>query len=366
MVVSLVKSGVNTTYNYSAFEDNEFVLKNKESKITFKSPLELDSSFDNKEFEIYFLAKKNIIENEIFQVFLNSPSKKRIGWLIPAIALNSVDHDYSENRHFLRYAYAAIKGILQSSDEEILRNQLDSDHDDFSIMDLLHDSTVILIISSETLIDGHVFDIERASPSLVKRGYIKLGKFSPDEIKLDIKSKEKSDKIHIDLLSREIDGSELISELLNRSLAFEHKPVFQFFLIYQVFELLIDSIFKKEQELLIDELNNCKNDTGKSKEVLGKIQNYSSEKKRMELLVTKYSSHSDKMDDLKQQCNQLLGLINRDSENNFQGYFYSLRNFIFHQYRDFPESGNSILEELISTLLEVLSDILATYNVPSP
>ncbi|MEX1214651.1 hypothetical protein [Saccharospirillum sp.] len=365
MAVNLFRNGINTTYSYSEFKDNEFILENNGSRINFKSPLELDPSFDNKEFDIHFLAKKNIIENEIFQVFLNTPSKKRVGWLIPAISLNSTDHDYSTNQHFLKYAFAAIKEILQSTDEQIFRNHLDSDQDDFTITDLLHESTAILIISNETLDDTHVFDIDRASPSLVKRGYIKLGQFNPDDIKLEIKSKDNNGKFYVDLLSKEINGYELISELLNSSVAFEKKPVFQFFLIYQVFELLIDDIFKNEQDKLIAELNNCRYDTGKSKEVLGKIQNYSSEKKRMELLVYKYSMRSDRMDDLKLQCNQLLGLINRDTEHNFQGYFYNLRNFIFHQYRDFPESGNSTLEELISTLLEVLSDILATYKVPS-
>jgi len=74
--------------------------------------------------------------------------------------------------------------------------------------------------------------------------------------------------------------------------------------------------------------------TQQNKEVLEKVQKHT-EKKRISLLVNKYTSVNSKLDSLK---NFVTNYFWRSEEGgiDFHHYFYSTRNFIFHQFRDFP------------------------------
>lgn len=346
-----------------SINEENFSLENDDGeKIDLDIPLKLDPSFKDKEFEVHFLAKKNVIENDIFQVF-NCEFDKRIGWIIPSISFGSNNHDFANNPHFLKYAYIGVREALRYLDESIYSQSLNYDENKFGFSDIFHDSTVLLIISKETLIDGVQFDIDRASPSLIKYGYIRLGKINPEEIEFIAESPNNT-KLQIELISSELKSHQLISELLNFSFAYEPKSIFKFFFIYQIIELLIDDIYKNEQEKIVDDLVKAKGDSGLTKEALEKMKNFMSEKKRISLLVGKYANINGELNQLKYLCNNLLRSLKREEAEGFHDYFYTIRNFIFHQYRDFPPQSEVLLESIVKEFVDIIPLILSRYKHP--
>ncbi len=96
-------------FEFSKFIDGRIVLSSGTSDDIFiDTPLDLDPEFSSKEFEVHFLSKKDVKENDIFQVY-DEGRGKRVGWLIPVMSLASAEHDYAENEHFLKAANFAIK-----------------------------------------------------------------------------------------------------------------------------------------------------------------------------------------------------------------------------------------------------------------
>ncbi len=349
---------------FDVFEDEnlDFSLTNKsENVISIEIPISIDSSFKDKEFEVYFLARKNLKESDIFQVF-SKASGDRIGWVIPTISLGSDLHDFSENIHFLKYAYIGIRESLRKSKSELFTNCISGELDTVLYSDIFHQETAVLIISKE--VSGPDFDIDRATPSLIKNGYLRLGLRNPDEIKYETRL-EIDKKIYIEMISDDIKSQSLIAELLNSSFSYEEKSVFKFFYIYQIFELLIDLVYSFEQESIISDLINAKGDSGMTKDALDKMQSFMSEKKRIHLLVNKYSNVQAELFELKRLCNLLLVDLSREKQETFEGYFYKIRNFIFHQYRDFPSQGEEKLDDVIQEVISLMPIILSKFKIPN-
>jgi hypothetical protein len=351
-------------YKLSDFRNGErFSLESDGGEqINLDIPLKLDLSFKDKKFEVHFLAKKGVKENDIFQAY-NHEFNKRIGWIIPTVSLGSTDHDFANDPHFLRYAYVGVRESLRHLDDSIYSKSLNYDSNEIGFSDIFHESTVLLIISKETLINGVQFDIDRASASLIKYGYVRLGKINPEEIEFMAESPNEK-KLQIEQISSQLKSHQLISELLNVSFAYEKKAAFKFFFIYQIIELLIDDIYKNEQEKIVDKLILAKGDSGLTKEVLEEMQTFISEKKRISLLVDNYTNMGGELSELKDLCNNLLTSLGREERDGFQNYFYTIRNFIFHQYRDFPRESEALLECIIKGFVDIIPLMLSRYKYP--
>lgn len=95
--------------------DNIFEIKDAEDNLIceYYPELKLDAEYNPQEFECHLLKndREDYSENSIFQVYA---SKKRIGWIFPIQALMSEQHDYVENRFFLKYAYVACYWLLEN------------------------------------------------------------------------------------------------------------------------------------------------------------------------------------------------------------------------------------------------------------
>ncbi|WP_020683933.1 hypothetical protein [Marinobacterium rhizophilum] len=364
MPVKVNLDGGEVWFNLIENENSVFVLTHESGReIQFDTPLELDSRFRSKDFDVYFLAKKNIKESDIYQVYRRE-SDCRIGWVIPAISLSSDLHDYSANEHFLRYAYIAVRESLTRLNDSFYSNSLSSDADTFMFSDVFHEETALLVLSKETYGEDFSFDIDRVAPSLIKNGYVILTDRNPREIKHEVQQQSASDKIYVEEISEVIESCSLIAELMNSSFSYEGNSAFKFFYLYQIFELLIDEVYKNEQEALIDDLVNARGNSGRTKDSLDKINTFMSEKKRIGLLVNKYVDIRGELNGLRQACNRLLVELGRDESSDFEGYFYRLRNFIFHQYRDFPHHCIELLDDVLAELILIIPSVLYRYRVP--
>lgn len=358
-----VSNGSNSnSYKFLTFSDGFFILRDEVSdvEIRVKTPLSLDASHSLDGFNLHFLAKKDVKESEIFQV--HNDSGVRIGWCIPVISLASDDHEYAEDQHFLRYAYAAVVHSLNKADKDIYQKSLSASYEEISMTDIFDESTVLLILS-KTNLDNGSFEFDRFSPALFKYGYTKLQSRNPNEIEYFAEAPN-TKKLTIKSTSTDILNYQLISELLNFSVAYEKNAAFKFFYLYQILELLIENIYQNEQKIIINDLVSAQGDTGKTKDVLDRLQAFISEKSRIQKLENSYMSQHVNIDQLKSFCNQFLVLIGRKPGTTLATCLYPIRNFIFHQYRDFPKSdqANEIFEGVIKSALDVFIDMLASYK----
>ena len=134
------------------------------NSLSITTPLSLDTRFSDKNFEIFFLAKKNVKENEIYQVHAREIGR-RIGWIIPAVSLGSDLHDFAQDENFLAYAYIAIKESLCILNQDVYSNSLPSG-DNANFIDIFHEKTILLVLSKETYGDNFQFNIDKATPTL--------------------------------------------------------------------------------------------------------------------------------------------------------------------------------------------------------
>lgn len=365
MAIKIVFEGSDIQYVLSSetTADNIFIKSGDSDLIKVSTMLKLVSDFENKPFEIHFLVKSNLKENDIFQVY-SRVTGARIGWLIPAISLGSNLHDKADDIHFQKYAYMAIRHAINAfNHEDCFSPTIKYVGEEIPFSSLFHESTALLILSQETFTQGFTFDIDKAMPSLARYGYVKLSKANPDNLTLCGIAPEEN-RVYLEDISKNIVSTRLISQLLSSTFAYESTPAFKFFFLYQIIELLMEEVYKHQQEEIVTQLVDSYGDLGKTKELLEKISASTSEKKRMELLICHYSKISGELANLKKVCNNLLVELNREKEENFQGYLYKIRNFIFHQYRDFPEGKVDMLNDVSNELLYILPKLLESYAPP--
>jgi hypothetical protein len=361
-------------------------IENQEfSILTIKYNLPIPENPSNFEIEVYYLSKFGLNENDIYEihdkkkVVVKNTEITRLGWCIPINALDSTEHDFADHKSFQNYAYLAIKKICENFPSHIFIQNIDISQNEIKISDIFHESTALFIISKTTLAPDHVFNLHRSLPSLLQFGYIELSKNDPGLIVFSKNSPRELSainheinpkKLNINFISQDINNLDLISELL-KSMAFaqgSEKVIFQFFCLYQIIELLIDIIYCHEQNKIVQKIIDYQDNPDKVTKQLDKIKEYNQERKRIAFLVNKYSREvKNELDDLKESCNELLRQLNREligkESTQFEHYFYNIRNFIFHEFRNFPKDKLNLLEEVIYNLVDILPIILSSFKL---
>jgi hypothetical protein len=366
MGVYATVSGRELSFRAFTFDDNTccFVSEPEADTgltLSVAAPINVDRQFDSKEFFVHLFSKAELVESEIFQV-VDHLRSKRIGWCIPVNALTSTDHDEAENVHFRRYAYAALKTCLNSFPAEIFTKhpQLE-DSIKISISDILPDSTSVFIVSKETL-EGD-FDIAQWIPAFAALGYFQLTSIDP--INIYVRHAKISDKqVRITPASREIADLSHIHGIYTRAYPFEAKPHFQFFYLYQIVEALLELVFRKEQANLVQKLIASKDDLNGTKDLLDGASTNISEKRRMGLLARTYCQCEGDISEFVSVCNELLRLLGKKEGSNMETTLYPIRNFLFHQYRNFPSNGESVLGRVIESLASLLPVLLSNFRPP--
>lgn len=324
------------------------------------SPLKLDSTVDPSKYSICFLVKKDLRENEIFQVYDKSRDK-RMGWCIPLNALGSVEHYCAENRHFLRYAYVAAAKILNEQPVDIYRKiPLLDENGSVEITQFLSESTALLVVSNETL-EGR-FEAVRWVPSLASLGYFPLTSVDPNLLKF--KGPVVSDeRIYLWPVSSDLVELQRIEQVYSQAVPYEVKEVFQFFYLYQIIEYLMTVIFKNEQDALVNDIVAVRGDVSATKDALEKVSALTSEKERLKLLMAKYASCDAEMSDLKRVINGLLKDLGRKEGATLATTIYPTRNFIVHQLIDFPVEQLDKMSDLVAEFLIFLPIMLSRFSL---
>lgn len=343
-------------------DTNSFVsVGSSNVSLSLSTPIQLEPTFEGKEFEVFLLAKKDLRESEIFQVY-DHQRKVRMGWCIPINALDSIDHDYADDVHFRRYAYVGIKTALNTiaayenlSSSAISRGQI-------RITEVFPQSTALLIISKDNL--DKPFTLDSWLPGLATFGLFAVNIAESENIYIS-RPRISSGRINLTPVAPNLNGEAYIGAIYKTTLATEKNEALRFFYLYQVIELLMEHIFRNEQSKIVQSILQVQHDPSLTKDVLEKANQNSSEKRRINLLGSSYTKGCGSANELFSRCNQMLRLLERDDGNDLSSTLYSIRNFLFHQFRNLPANSNEALASLNDTLLDYVSELLVSFKNPA-
>lgn len=342
--------------------DNQLLLKisTLNSSLEIETPLRLDNSLNEYDYVCFYFSKLDLKENQIYQAW--SERDERIGWMIPVNALCSNNHDYAQDEHFLRHAAVALKNSVLDINDEVFHQPVGTERASFSISEVLHESTSILILKKDYITNQRFGkNLCTHTASLWKYGYFELSSTNPESLTISCPSPE-GKKLKIRKISENIDNKEIISEIINKQAAFEKNPAFRFFFIYQVIELLIDQVHQIEQKKILDEISTAKPNSSETKEILAKLNDISSEKRQINLLINNYSKCAGDLGNLKFSCNAFLDSIKKNKGHSFENFFYPVRNYIIHQMRDIPGESFEKISYIVADFLTSLPSILSRFD----
>ncbi|QQK72778.1 hypothetical protein HG702_15935 [Pectobacterium versatile] len=361
-------------------EGDGFYLKNKEDGIAqLNNPLNYKDTriqlakrnYIPEEYEIVFLLKKDIKESDITPVrYRFTDDYKTIGFLIPALALESTEHEYAQDSHFLLYSYIATIELIKKFPQHSYIKNIAFDGNKFTISDLISQDLVIGIFWKKNI---ESFTVPSLSVCLFEEGYIGLSSRLPSELVFSKKNVEpdseeeniKVNKFSLKLLNSDIADHALIEKILFIYFPYEKNPPFKFFLLYQIVELLMNYILQNEYDLILSQLKNIQQNNIKSRDILEKIKEFTAEKKRITLLFNNYSSIQPQLADLKlTSLAYVVKMIDVkiSSEKKCEEYFYLIRNFIVHNMISLNEANNDELEEVNESLIKIIPTLLNTFK----
>lgn len=345
-------------------EDSFFELTYMDSTYYFPYRLSVKDDFEQKDFSIYFFYKNNFTENDIFQVILKNKCDKdtRLGYIFPLNALASTSHKYSEHAPFLKYAFMAYKYVIKNiNDRNLLKNDPVSE---INIESLFEEDIFVFIHSKETIVGTHIdeFKIDNFIASFFLNGLILYEPGSTKRLKTNLKElPSDNEKINIYHMSDQLNNDMFILNLLRNVLPNKNDYIIDFFYCYQVFELLMDKVFKKEIQPMIEDIKSELTDSRKIIDIMHDIREITSEKSRISKIESDYLKSSLNISSLKTECENLLKKYNKEIKGEgLKDFFYSIRNLLFHQYRIIGASSE--LKELTEELNYLTCDLLINFE----
>ena len=352
-----------------SFRDNQFhlALGPGEEEIAITTSLALDTSSSGFHFEVLPMAKKNLPEDAIHEVWYrgDSESDRRIGWVIPANALSSDQHDFALNEHFLKYAYATIREVLDSLPElvrDALQGPVARRDQQVAFSDLFHDNVCFVIICKE--LAGKEFDFDRAIPTLISFGFLPLSACDPAEIDWECRDVGTSGaKLKVRATGLGVRRPELPAKMMTIAASSRGSAVTQFFYLYQVVELLMDEVLYAVLPNIGRKVTESINEDQYFllRDHLESLQSQLGEKARLKLMMKSFAAGEKEIEDLALASAIFLEAVGSSSR---EGVFllYEVRNFIVHQARNIPIEAESQLQDVVFEFASFLPKILHNFD----
>jgi hypothetical protein len=331
--------------------------------------LTLDSEYKPEDYSL-FILKSWVLdkENDIFQVFdkefYKEPNRVRLGWIFPIQALLSNEHQYADNKHFLKYAYVAFLKLLKNQEEYTTFNPLFSNiTNNYKLTDFYGEDIIILVLCNSSVQKIDNFQVDNYITSLYSYGYYLC---QPIENLKEIDTRSDSENptgknLILQKNSSCLQKEDYVYRLFKDLLKNEEHHLVRFYLLYQVIELIIQIVFERK---ILEEIKKFNNNPDKNiRKLKEKIDNISTEKKRVSILINDDVKINNP--NLLISCNELIKLFNDDDDSNEKddiskkqdlgGALYKVRCLIVHQFRKVPDN---ILEEKLREINKEFENIV--------
>ena len=365
MALKVIYNGEETTLKLCEYLSSENLIicspdNEPSSRIHLYCPLKLDNQYNPSNFTSALFRKKNIAENDVFTVF-DAVDDSRLGRCFPIQALCSIDHSYANEDNFLKFSFIAVYHLIENLNICTWRIPIVQDSDTLSFSDFVSDDAAILIISLGTPGSRKEFNHKDWLPSLFKYGFIPVNDKYNQEI-FYCGTNTGNNSLKIQKISKDIKNTKFILNTIENILPYENNCLLRFFYLYQIIELFIYQVYEEEYPSYIKSLVDNAGDTIKAKDLISKISELATEKKRINLLVNDFVFAGLERAALINSCNAYLTLIGREECPDVQQAIYRVRNILFHQFRDVPDGSSSFLEDLCDEFSIFIVQLLSLYK----
>lgn len=310
---------------------------------------------NNKDYLLYFFSNTNLRDGQIYDL-RDMELDDRIGLLAPVSAFSSREHTRSQDEYFEAVASSAFWELLLDSNNNSLEVELSSD-DEFEISDFYSDHIAVLIIRKIT---HQTFNIQKYIPGLFAFGYAlhRPGYKINSSWKFDGLPKGKELKIRP--VNTDFLGNGYLETLYTEMLPYEQNPLAGFLLQYQIFEMLMHSVFNDRLAQFKSDINAFSGTASDLREVFESLQKVSAERERIRVAIERSQPNSLALHDIVTTCKELLISAHKTPKSdNFSDLLYDVRNLIFHNYRAIPNGSHSTIDQVNKELMRVMPTLLA-------
>lgn len=329
-------------------------ISDNHSIIEILNPLQLVEGVVVRKTQTHIFYNKNFSESNIYQVF-EKEHGNRIGWVFPLQALTSQEHDYALNKYFLSYAHSAFYDLfsddnLSTTSRKIAyREEGIYELEDFYDVEQVH----ILVLSVQSINEIPNFDVNHYFFDFYRKGYF-LKEYNGEK-QVD----EVDGKLKVCSVSKDLKDDDYPFQLFSDVLISETHQLVKFHLLYQVIELMIEKIFDKELQSIIESLNQGERKLSHIKDDFSEL---SKEGNRIIKLFHSYTNNSSMKEELMEACNSLLLSNEMKKRPNSGLALYNVRNLIVHDYRSIPLSDYDKITDINQLFEEVVIDILINFK----
>lgn len=330
---------------------NIFELKNEEDKIIceYYPKLNLNAEFKPSDFQYYLLKnnREDYSENSIYQVYV---FQKRIGWIFPIQALLSDQHEYCENRFFLKYAYVASCLLLND-----IRSENANFLSEIELTDFYDESTTLLVLDNGNINEIANFDVKDYTVSLYQKGYSYSGGGNLDS---EIEMVDK--RLNLKPISEELRNISYIHTIFANEIPKEQEAVVKFYTYYQIIEILIARVFEDKFKRFVEQLQV---DIDSLFDKRDDLQEMVTEKRRIKWLFSNYVSLSgETINILNDECKEFLKFNKKKTSDIMADNLYSVRCLLVHSMYMLDDEANKLLKELNKYFLDIVIEMLLTFN----
>lgn len=344
-------------------EANIFLIKSStspgfEARVRYVLP-EI-SEFTSAEFLVQLFKRHRSAESEIYQVY-DSELNSRIGWMIPLAALESTAHGLADNRFFCNYAYIAYEILLKGLGT-LSKIPEYNPEGVYSLSEFYDEDSVALIVSKNVIASLPGFEMRDYNAALMLAGYtVSLRPGDACFAGRDAQVRGKK-RLAVRRMPACLRTDHYLKKLFAQGLLENVDVLVEFFLLYQIVELLLDRIFQLTQVNIVTHyLLSASPTLSLVKDLLGEMKDVSSDKQRMSILFGEHLNEQPDLRSLKDSSNAFLREVGVKEGVSFESCVYPVRNKLVHELRGMSPQAFHLLSGVNDALKEVLPKMLLNY-----
>ena len=335
-------------------------------KISVRYPFS-SSSFSADDVEVSLFSNALHAESQVFRTRLSDTSDP--GWLFAASAATSHDHEYCEDVHFRRAAFASTSYILK-----FLLSIKFIEKNDGKLLDLgeiAKENLSILVHTKLTIADAHLPTTDAIYPFMLSIGFVPVQLDSdlvwePSEF-AEQRFRAINKNVSIKFRSNPLSHAVFVRELFGRRIQEAKDPILKFYFFYQLIELLSEEILQHNTNEIVEELYRSRTVLAKVHALMEKMREQRKGKTRLNKLMNDFTKGTgDAMTVLLRLCNEAILSSSLEAEKTVGHALYSVRNLVVHNLRGAPSSFTEQLKTINGYLEVGIPDLLNAFEIPAP
>lgn len=317
------------------------------------------SNWDKEKYEIYLLENSYLnAENDVFEVYEDTISDERLGWIFPITILESNENDFRDFKNLNHYKYVAYQKLLELN---IKISARDNANEFLKLSDVFANS-IICILCKNTIQKINDFKLENYLLSLYKYGYLLLGDVPKSKGIYDrtefVRQMRQSARVKLIKANFDITANDFTKSLFQEHLLQSESHIIRFIFLYQIIEHFIQIEFDTLFQIHLDDYQNnrlAKNDLREN------IINSSRERVIIQSVFNPITIRQELKEEFISECDFLFADIGLISKNSFTDKIYDIRNLVTHRLRELTTKSES-LNRITEIFERIIVDLLINYS----